>query len=129
MGCPSPCRERGEAMKTRNREVRALALTAAAVLLSGCALTPKYALPSTEPPAAFKEGGTLWQPAHPSDALSRGPWWDIFGDPRLNELEQKVVVSNQNIKQAEAQYRQALTLVTQARANYLPTVSVQPSAT
>jgi hypothetical protein len=31
--------------------------------------------------------GTDWKPSEPSDALSRGPWWKIFNDDTLNELE------------------------------------------
>jgi NodT family efflux transporter outer membrane factor (OMF) lipoprotein len=46
----------------------------------------------------------------------RGPWWEIFGDPELNALESQVNISNQNITQAEAAYREA-------RAQYSPTVT------
>ena len=38
-------------------------------------------------------------------------------------------VSNQNVKQAEAQFRQARALAAFNRANYYPTVSTQPAIT
>jgi NodT family efflux transporter outer membrane factor (OMF) lipoprotein len=115
---------------------RSLFILAAAVpFLQGCFLAPKYQRPPRDNPPAFKEAqavssdGTPWQPANPKDTLPRGTWWELFGDPQLNQLEQQVNVSNQNIKQAQAQFEQALTLVSQARSNYFPTVSAQPSVT
>ena len=45
--------------------------------------------------------------ATPSDALIKGKWWEMFGDPQLNRLEELVNVNNQNVKQAEAQFREA----------------------
>jgi NodT family efflux transporter outer membrane factor (OMF) lipoprotein len=58
-----------------------------------------------------------------------GNWWEIFGDPQLNTLEQQVNVSNQNLKAAAAQYQQALALLRYNRANYYPTVTTSPAAT
>ncbi|MFN3397460.1 MAG: efflux transporter outer membrane subunit, partial [Sulfurimicrobium sp.] len=47
----------------------------------------------------------------------------MYGDPQLNALEQQLALSNQNIRVAEAQYRQALALLGVARAGYFPTLS------
>ena len=60
-------------------------------------------------PAAFKElaGNDQWKMATPSDGVLKGKWWEIFGDPQLNQLEELVTINNQNVKQAEAQFRQA----------------------
>jgi len=46
----------------------------------------------------------------------------MFGDPQLNRLEELVNVNNQNVKLAEAQFRQARSLVLSAHANYYPTI-------
>jgi NodT family efflux transporter outer membrane factor (OMF) lipoprotein len=70
-----------------------------------------------------------WKVATPIDDLPKGNWWEVFGDPHLNELEALVDVNNQNVKQAEAQYRQARALVAANRANYYPVIGVSPSAT
>jgi NodT family efflux transporter outer membrane factor (OMF) lipoprotein len=64
----------------------------------------------------------------PGDALKRGAWWEIFGDPVLNDLQQQIDVSNQSLKQVEAQYRQAAAAVSGARANFFPTLGVSLSA-
>lgn len=94
-----------------------------ALLLSGCTMGPDYVKPETCVPITYKEAPEGWKMATPQDDCDRGSWWIAFHDPILNALMSKVVISNQNIIQAEAQYRQALTLVRQARAAYAPTVS------
>ena len=77
---------------------------------------------------AYKENGN-WKIAQPKDEKLAGNWWEIFGDPQLNALEQQVNVSNQNLKAAAAQYQQALALLRYNRANYYPTLTTSPSAT
>jgi outer membrane protein TolC len=34
------------------------------------------------------------------DDQIRGNWWEMFGDPNLNALEERVDISNQNIAAA-----------------------------
>jgi NodT family efflux transporter outer membrane factor (OMF) lipoprotein len=72
-------------------------------------------------------GNDQWKMATPSDGLLKGKWWEIFGDPELNRLEELVNVNNQNVKQAEAQFRQARALVLATHANYYPTIGSNPS--
>jgi NodT family efflux transporter outer membrane factor (OMF) lipoprotein len=80
-------------------------------------------------PAALKSmaGNDQWKMATPSDGLLKGKWWEIFGDPELNRLEESVNVNNQNVKQAEAQFRQARALVLANHANYYPVIGSSPS--
>jgi NodT family efflux transporter outer membrane factor (OMF) lipoprotein len=99
-----------------------------AAVLAGCAVGPNYHRPSTPISAAFKEQPG-WTLAAPADALDRGDWWTLFGDPVLDGLEQRVQVSNQNIAAAEAAYRQARALVRQQRASLFPTVTLNGGGT
>src|SRR5215469_8953009 len=110
-----------------NRLLASLAVVGLAVL-SGCAVGPNYKLPAAMPakaatPPAYKEAEG-WTQAEPSDAVSRQDWWTVFNDPVLNDLEAKVVVSNQTLAQAEAAYRQAKGLLDQQRAALFPTVNL-----
>jgi NodT family efflux transporter outer membrane factor (OMF) lipoprotein len=105
-----------------------LAAAAAALLLSACAVGPDYVRPATVAPAAFKEMKD-WKTATPQDQELHGTWWEIFQDPQLNALVEQVNISNQNLAQAEAQFRQAKALVESARSSYFPTVSANVSAT
>ena len=105
-----------------------LGLTAAVVLLcAGCMVGPDYFKPSVPMTATYKEDQG-WKLARPSDTIPRGKWWEIFGDPQLNALEEQVSEANQNVKVAEAHFRQARALIGFARAGLFPTVSAGFSA-
>ena len=97
-------------------------------LLEGCTVGPKYAKPSVPaaPTDTFKELDG-WKTARPSDQTARGKWWEIFGDPQLNALEEEVSVSNQNLKAAEARFSEARALVRFNRSAQFPTISTAPS--
>src|SRR5579863_6877394 len=90
------------------------------LLCSGCTIGPKYQRPVAPAPPALKElaHNDEWKMATPSDGLLKGKWWEIFGDPELNRLEELVAINNQNIKQAEAQFREARAVVAANHANY-----------
>ena len=102
-----------------NRRIVSLAL---ASLLTGCSVGPDYVRPTVITPDAFRETAG-WKLARPQEDTIRGSWWEIFGDPELNALEQRVSVSNQGLAVAEANYRQARALVQEARAAFFPTVT------
>lgn len=97
-------------------------LTLSILVLAGCAVGPDYRQPVVETPVAYKETQG-WKMAEPQDRAPLGRWWEIYGDPQLNALVQQVELSNQNIRAAEAKYRQALALLGVARAGYFPTLS------
>jgi NodT family efflux transporter outer membrane factor (OMF) lipoprotein len=114
----------------------------ALMLLSACTVGPRYQPPSDTAPASYKElpaanatdtaTGTVtpgWKPAQPQDDAIRGNWWELFGDPQLNALELKVNVSNQTIAASFAAFQQARALVSEARSQYYPTLTVSPSVT
>jgi NodT family efflux transporter outer membrane factor (OMF) lipoprotein len=69
-----------------------------------------------------------WKPAQPNDHNLGGNWWTIFQDPQLDSLEQQINVGNQNLKAAEAQFRQARAALRYNRADYYPTATAGASA-
>jgi NodT family efflux transporter outer membrane factor (OMF) lipoprotein len=102
--------------------------------LAGCNVGPKYLRPVVPAPPAFKESdpqeapdGSTWKPAQPQDAALHGKWWEIYREPELNALEDKLNISNRNIAQSYANFMAARAQVQQARSNYYPTVSVGAS--
>ena len=119
--------------------VRVVLTCFAAVLLAmafvGCTVGPKYVKPSVpttqnykeDVPASYKESGQ-WHTARPEDHVLRGKWWEIFGDPQLNQLEEQVALSNQSLKIAEARFREARAAIRFNRASQFPTISTTPSA-
>src|SRR5438132_11136478 len=106
----------------------AVLLAVAVIQLSGCTVGPNYHQPAVQAPPAYKEAGG-WKPAQANDQNRGGTWWTIFQDPQLDALELQVDVSNQNLKAAEAQYRQARAVLRYYRADYYPTGTVGVSAT
>jgi NodT family efflux transporter outer membrane factor (OMF) lipoprotein len=107
------------------------------MLSAGCAVGPRYKPPTAATPPAFKEQPPVnfkeaeaagWKQSQPGDAYAKGRWWELYNDAALNALEEQVGVSNQNVLQAEAQYRQAKAAVSVARAALLPTVTADPAA-
>ena len=81
-------------------------------------------------PQSYKEAPPEgWKEAQPSDGVLRGKWWEIFGDPALNALEEQVNISNQNVLEVEAQFREAKAAVRVARAALFPLVTGSASVT
>ena len=125
-------------MKMTNKIRAATAVLGIAVLFifQGCVVGPKYNRPSVDTPGTFKEvtADDLkkmdgWKVAQPQDSALHGKWWEIFGDPQLNALEEQVSISNQNVASAFANFMAARAIVREARAQYFPTLTVGPGAT
>jgi NodT family efflux transporter outer membrane factor (OMF) lipoprotein len=92
-------------------------------LAAACAVGPDYHRPTLDAAANYKEAGD-WKPSEPNDAFGRGPWWEIYNDDALNQLEVRIDISNENVKAAAAAFDQARALVAQARAGFWPTVGI-----
>ena len=119
----------GERVRVRGNRTSLITACALLLSLSACkALGPDFFRPKSPVPAEYKEMAG-WKQAQPRDQELRGNWWELYNDPVLNGLIEQVSVSNQTLAQAEARYRQARALVTQARAAYFPLVNATASAT
>jgi NodT family efflux transporter outer membrane factor (OMF) lipoprotein len=105
------------------RAAHSLVPVAVATLLAGCAMGPNYKRPDAAVTEHYKNPVDTTTPAPPDQ------WWTLFNDSVLNDLEQQVEVSNQNIAQASAAYMQARAVVRQDRSNLLPTIGLSGSAT
>jgi NodT family efflux transporter outer membrane factor (OMF) lipoprotein len=113
-------------------------LSLATLLLSGCMVGPKYHAPppapaAEAPVATYKESPTQfqdadgWKVAQPQDAMLRGKWWEIYNEPELNALEERLNINNENIKQFFENFMEARALIAQARSQLYPTVGIGPS--
>jgi len=119
------------------RAIRLLAtLFICSLLLTGCKpVGPDYNRPGYNAPSVYKEAGAsavtpppnptggAWQPANPSDGMLKGKWWEIYQDPQLNQLEERIATNNVQLKQALETYLAARDQVSAARANLYPTLS------
>jgi NodT family efflux transporter outer membrane factor (OMF) lipoprotein len=93
----------------------------ATLVLGACTMGPRYEIPAAMPAEGFREARG-WKQAQPADELPRGDWWRLFGDAQLDALLARLEIGNQNLRLAEAQYRQALALAAGARAGLFPTL-------
>ena len=115
------------------KPLRAGFVVACLLLAAGCSVGPKYQKPAVQVPSAFKEQppdsfkeSDGWKTVAPADATLRGDWWTLFHDSELDALEQKIDVSNQNLKAAEARFAQARALIRVNQSQKYPAVSVGP---
>jgi multidrug efflux pump len=101
-------------------------------VLGGCAVGPRYERPASPTVPVYKEAARAaqqaelpgaWQPAQPQDAVLKGSWWEIFGEPELNALEVRLNIDNQNIAQYFQNFMAARAQIREARAGYFPTVT------
>jgi NodT family efflux transporter outer membrane factor (OMF) lipoprotein len=116
-------------MSPRGKSFPVFIILSTLAVVSGCAVGPNYRRPSAPVPAAFKEAPPAgWKPATPGDTVERGPWWQMFHDPMLDDLERQVATANQSLAQAAASYEQARQLARADRATLFPTLSGSASA-
>ena len=113
------------------------AVLAVSMLFAGCKpVGPNYTKPVYQAPATYKETGAQtvvvpppnpagggWQPATPSDGMLRGKWWEIYHDPQLNQLEDRIADNNPSLRQALESYLAAREQVSAVHANLFPTLS------
>ncbi len=111
------------------------------ILVAGCKpVGPNYNRPGYNAPPAYKESGATavivpppnpqggeWHRANPSDGMLKGKWWEIYQDPQLNKLEERIDSSNVQLRQQMELYLAAEDQVRAARANLYPTLSAGPS--
>jgi NodT family efflux transporter outer membrane factor (OMF) lipoprotein len=121
------------------REKRSRRVIAAGVALiaglAGCNVGPRYHAPTPTQATApnYKESTVNfqdqpgWKVASPQEAMLRGSWWEVFQEPELNALEDQLNINNQTIKQYFEQYMEARALIAEARSQYWPTITANPS--
>jgi NodT family efflux transporter outer membrane factor (OMF) lipoprotein len=104
---------------------RAVLAVCLAATLGACSTLPRYSAPAVDVPAHYSaaQPSAGWTVASPGDSTPRGPWWTVFGDRELDQLEERVDVSNETVKKAVAQLEAARAIVAYQRAGYAPTVS------
>jgi multidrug efflux system outer membrane protein len=99
----------------------AVAFIASITLLTGCSVGPNYVEPAAPQAAAYKESGP-WKKAEPRDDISKGDWYSVFHDPKLNELEAQAEFTSQTLRAAIARVSEARAVARETEAQFFPTI-------
>lgn len=95
----------------------------ALVSAAGCSVGPDYKAPKSEAPAAFGNGAGL-QTNNPAVR-----WWNGFKDAKLEQLVERAVTNNHDLRIAAASLREARALRRSAQFDFGPTVSTRAGYT
>ncbi|MGE8354065.1 MAG: efflux transporter outer membrane subunit [Pseudomonas protegens] len=107
-------------MRPRLKPLAALLLLA----LHGCSLAPHYQVPPIDLPAQFREQSAdgPWHPAATPQVIAE-QWWLLYQDPRLNDLQQRLLQANPDLAAALAHYDSAQAYASQLHAGLFPQIS------
>ena len=117
----------GAQARTRARARAGLVAAALAAALAGCVVGPNYVRPAVETPPAWKLEAP-WREGTPDDAAPKGPWWQRFGDARLDALQARALAQSPTLALASARLAQARAVVAATSAGLLPSASLNARA-
>jgi multidrug efflux system outer membrane protein len=100
-------------------------LLAASLLLfgAGCAVGPNYKRPSVPTPPGWRD-----LPAAEAETLANTPWWEVFEDPRLQELVRIALQENKDLKIAVERVEEARARYGFTKADLWPKVDLSATA-
>lgn len=97
------------------------------LLLTGCAVGPKYKRPTVPVPDVYRGIDPASGP-QTNTSLADEDWWKIFDDSQLQALIREALVNNYDVQIAAARILQAQASLGITRADQFPTVSAGISA-
>ncbi len=68
-------------------------------------------------------GAGEWQRAHPQDTIPRGPWWEAFGNPTLDDLEPQIGKANPDLAAEVQSLVESRDLAAEAQSGLYPQIS------
>jgi multidrug efflux system outer membrane protein len=100
-------------------------LTAAFVsgVLSGCAVGPNYHRPAVQTPNSFRDLADNPQIQAQTTSYADLPWWQVFQDPKLQELIRTALKQNYDLQLATERISAARAQLTVTRSSQFPQVS------
>ncbi len=106
-----------------------IALLILSLSLPGCLIGPNYKRPDVNIPSNWKVSGKSGAETDytKAEAILSEKWWTLFNDQKMNELVEKALASNQNLKSAAARVLQARAIARISGAELLPSVVANPS--
>ena len=91
-------------------------------LVGGCKVGPNYNRPLVQPPTAYRDLSENPQVQAQAASYADLPWWQVFQDPRLQELIRTALKQNYDLQIATERINEARAQVAITRSNLFPQV-------
>jgi len=110
-------------MPISGRVVSVVVCASVCAAITSCTVGPNYQRPGQNVPTTFKSASTR-ESDQPSLASN---WWQLFGDPTLNKLEEDAILANTDLQAAMARVAQARAAARVTQSQFYPVVTLDPS--
>lgn len=104
--------------------IKPVCLLVAALFMSGCQIWPDYLRPKVEVPAQYVETAKNNQ----ESLQVANDWWTLYQDPVLNDLMEKALQNNKDVKLAVARIEEADAVMREVGAFLLPQIDLDAGA-
>lgn len=94
-------------------------------LLVSCAVGPKYHRPVVQTPTTFRDIAPDSQQQAQAASYADLPWWQVFQDPKLQELIRAALKQNYDVQLATERINAARAQVTITRSSLFPQVAAK----
>ncbi|HSP94996.1 MAG TPA: efflux transporter outer membrane subunit [Thermoanaerobaculia bacterium] len=88
-------------------------------LVTGCAVGPNYKQPPVTAPDMYRE---VQGPPAPAPSLADRPWWEVFEDPKLQQLIDEALGTGYDVQLAAWRVEEARARAGIARSEFFPQV-------
>jgi NodT family efflux transporter outer membrane factor (OMF) lipoprotein len=102
--------------------MKLLKMVTVTIFLAGCVNPPKYHPPRPQMPAEWRVEEPF-RIASPKDDAPRGPWWERFEDPTLDDLAKRALAGSPTLAASAARLAQARATFTSVSGQQWPQVS------
>jgi outer membrane protein, multidrug efflux system len=92
-------------------------------MLVGCMVGPKYHRPTVQTPAAYRDLSENPQLQSQTSSYADLPWWQVFQDPKLQELVRTALKQNYDLQLATERISAARAQLAVTRSSLFPQVS------
>ena len=103
--------------------VKWLSATLLSGVLLGCMVGPKYHRPAVQTPAGYRDLSENPQLQTQTASYADLPWWQVFQDPKLQELIRAALKQNYDLQLATERINAARAQLTVTRSSLFPQVS------
>ncbi len=104
------------------RTAKWLSVASLSILLTGCAVGPNYRRPSVQTPSSFRDLADNPQLQAQSASYADLPWWQVFQDPRLQDLIRTALKQNYDLQLATERINAARAQLAITRSSLFPQI-------